>query len=459
MKMRLTVLLAFAAAFASAEDPGLETKAWQSAIDEAARGGGGVVTIPPGQHVTGQLYLRNNVELRLDEGAVLEGAPGLHNYVVHYLPFSEGTWSAVVVGIGVTNVAITGKGMIFGNGKSFPKVRAVGGCDEGFRPRGVFFADSEQIRLEDFRLYDAACWGIVLKRCSGVTARRVQVNSVANVNNDGFDVEAKNVLIEDCDVESGDDGYCIKSNDPGFTVENVVVRNCRVRTHCTALKLGTASHGTMRNVRFEGIVVRAPRRVYRDLAPMPTDLTRYYPVAGAPTYLCGPSIAAICVECVDGGVVEDVTFDDIDISGVCVPIHIRGGTRTGRECGIPASARRILRNVVVSNVRGRAEQPRPSMIMGVEGCRIDGVTLRNVLLECVGEGADANARPFLVPGAEAAGGYPDAGMFSQYHFPAYGLFVDHADNVKLENVRFTLRPGTTDARTAVHGAAQTPDSP
>lgn len=447
MKFKLVLMAVAAGTLAyGAED--LETGRWQAAIDAAAKRGGGRVCVPEGRHVVGQLYLKSNVELHLEDGASLEGAPGLHNYAVHKLPFSEGTWSAVVMGLNVTNVAITGKGEIFGNGKMFEPVKAYGVSQEGFRPRGVFFSNCRNIRLEDFTLRDAACWGIVLKCCDGMVARRVKVDSVANHNNDGFDIEAKNVLIEDCDVDAGDDAYCIKSNDPGFTVENVTVRNCMARSHCNGYKLGTASHGTMRNIRIERCRTAAPRRVYRDLAPMPDDLTQPHPVKGAPAYLCAGGIGAICVECVDGGVVENVRVDDVEVRGFSVPIFVRGGTRSGRTCGTPPNDKYVLRDVVISNVRGRAERAIASSVTGVKGCRPADIVLRDIELECVGEGA--NAKPFRVPGPEAAGKYPEGTMFSGYHLPCYGLFVDQADGVKVENVRFTLRAGTTDSRDPIH---------
>ena len=185
--------------------------------------------------------------------------------------------------------------------------------------------------------------------------------------------------------------------------------------------------------------------------PMPSDLTVNRPIMGVPAYLCGPAQAAICVECIDGGVVEDVCFDNITIGGASVPIHIRGGFRSGRACGTPPNDKKILRNVVISNVRGRAEQARPSTILGCNACRIQDVTLRNVDIECVGEGAKRNALPFSIPGEDVAGMYPDAFMFVDYHLPSYGLFVDHADEIKLENVSFTLRNGTDDNRPSVSG--------
>lgn len=191
---------------ASATAP-LETARWQAAIDAAHRRGGGVVSVPPGVHPVGQLDLLSNVTLHLEEGAVLEGAAGMENYRSVDLPYSEGAWSGVVVAIGQTNVAITGRGEINGRGERFSMdLRRVPRhvCPEGGRPRGIVFADCADIRLEDFTLRDAAGRGIVFKRCDGVVARRVRIDSHARRDNDGFDVEARNVLIEDCEIDSGD---------------------------------------------------------------------------------------------------------------------------------------------------------------------------------------------------------------------------------------------------------------
>ena len=113
----------------------------QERIDRASAAGGGRVVVPPGRHLVGQVDLRSNVELHLEKGAVLEGKVGLENYRVTTLPYSEGTWSAVVSAIGVTNVAVTGEGEVFGNGTAWPQPKDYGGNQEGLRPRGLFFAD------------------------------------------------------------------------------------------------------------------------------------------------------------------------------------------------------------------------------------------------------------------------------------------------------------------------------
>ena len=425
----------------------LETGKWQSAID-AASVVGGRVTVPAGVHKVGQLELKSNVELHLEEGAILDGSTDMADYRVRSLPYSEGTWSAVVSAFGATNVAVTGKGEIRGNGKAWPIMPEKWFNSEGRRPRGMVFADCRGVRLEGFTLRDAACWGIVLKCCDGVKVRGVKVDSHANDNNDGFDIEASNVVIEDCDVDSGDDAFCIKSNHPYFTVENILIRDCMARTHCNAYKIGTATHGTIRNVRFERCRAEAPRRDYRNrTAAGETGMRNFRP--GFPDYPAGVGISAIAVENVDGGVVEDISFDGVELSGFQVPVFVRSGLRKSRECGTPPSDKRILRRVSIANVKGSAASSVASSVSGVDGCRVSEVTLRNVDLICRGAGSEASKKAAEMPVPYLPEKYPEATMFKPSILPAYGLYVDRADGVVLDNVKFKLATGTEDVRPPV----------
>ena len=432
---------------AANEGPSLDTQCLLRQIDEAAANGGGVVVVPTGRHLVGQIDLRSNVELHLEKGAVLEGMVGLENYKVTTLPYSEGTWSAVVSAIGVTNVAITGEGEIFGNGTAWPQPEDYGGNQEGLRPRGVFFADCRDVRLSDFTLRDSACWGVVFKCCENVDVRRLRIDNHANANNDGIDIEARNVVIADCDIDAGDDAVCLKSNNPLFIVENVIVTNVTARSHCNALKLGTASHGTMRDILFVDCRTEAPRRDFVDRRfgrnrPWYVNECRAkaYPGVGADE----PSgMSAIVVENVDGGTVENVTFRRIVANGTCTPIFIRAGTRSGRPCGTPPSDKYVFRDVLLEDVVGESLSAVASSITGVDGCRVTDVTLRNVRIVCRGGGDTAAERTRPVP--EVAGKYPDAHMFGCI-LPAYGLYARHVDGLQLDNVSFPLAPGTSDRR-------------
>ena len=446
----MSTFLLLAVVFAvGAVSSAVETEKWQSAIDSVSAIGGGRVDVPAGRHLVGQLDLRSNVELHLKQGAVLEGAVGLGHYRVTELPYSEGSWSAVVSAIGVTNVAITGRGEIFGNGTAWPQPDDYGGNQEGLRPRGLFFADVKGLRLKEFTLRDSACWGIVLKCCEDVVIRGVSVDSHANSNNDGIDIEARNVVIADCDIDTGDDGICLKSNNPKFVVENVVVSNVTSRSHCNALKIGTATHGTVRNILFVDCRTESPRRDFIDCRKGRTR--KWYENEdarmgkfGYDWTKGGAAISALCVENVDGGTVEDVAFRRIRANGACVPIFVRAGTRTGRSCGTPPSDQYVFRRIRFENIVGEAHSFVASSVTGVKGCRISDVEFKDIEILCRGAG-EASECALLTPVPEVAGAYPDAHMFG-HMLPAYGLYVRHVDGVRLENVRFSLNDGSHDTR-------------
>ena len=433
----------------AARAPELETGKWQAAIDAASAAGGGKVTVGPGVHKVGQIELKNNVELHLEEGAVLEGSSDIADYRVVCLPYSEGTWSGVVAAFGATNIAVTGKGVIDGQGAKWPIMPERWFNSEGRRPRGMVFADCRGVRLEGFTLRDAACWGIVFKCCDGVAAANVKVDSHANDNNDGFDIEARNVVIENCDVDSGDDAFCIKSNHPHFTVENVTVRGCIARTHCNAYKIGTATHGTIRKVRFENCRAEAPRRDYRNRTPDGKQGSWRNFRPGFPGYPAGVGISAIAVENVDGGIVEDIVADGVELSGFQVPIFVRSGLRQSRECGTPPSGKRIFRRIAIANVKGSAASSVASSVSGVDGCRVRDVVLRNVDIVCRGAGKAASEQAVAMPVPDVSGKYPEATMFKPSILPAYGLYIDRADAVTLDNVKFSLAAGAEDVRPPV----------
>lgn len=414
--------------------PKVETEKWQAAIDAASAAGGGTVKIPKGRHVTGGLFLRDNVTLELEKGAVLEGVSDISAYTGLDLEFVEtlAPWSALIMATNAVNVAVVGEGRIFGNGSAFPRTWA--SVD---RPRGLIFYHCRNVRIEGVTIHDPASWTCYFKECDGVVARKVTIDSHANGNNDGFDIDSRNVLIEDCTVDGGDDGICLKSDNPSFTVENVTVRNCIVSSTCNALKIGTGSHGNFRNILFENVRTRLTSRFGRNAAGFDREkaLASYrkrYKGCSTPY----SSIAAIAIENVDGGILENVVFRDIEAEGARVPVFIRAGLRTGRKCGIPAGTGRVMRGILLENVRGTALSQIACSITGVDGLRLRDVTLRNVHLTFPGGVREADERA-AVP--DAAGDYPEANMFGEHRaLPAYAFYARHVDGLKLENVTTSL---------------------
>ena len=420
----------------------LETCRWQAEIDRVAVAGGGTVTVPAGRHVTGTLFLKSNVTLELAAGCVLEGSTNRVDYPDIHIEYAElrEPWQGLVVADGQTNVAVVGTGEIFGNGKAFGHGVRLG------RPQGLLFHKCRGVRVEGVRLRDLARWTCYLKECDGCVFRKVTVDSHANANNDGIDIDSRNVLVEDCDFDSDDDGIVFKSDNADFIVENVTVRNCRVKSTCSAIKLGTGSHGGFRNILIENIEAGASPREWCDAegrGVISGYRVRCWPGSGwTPSLLSG-----IALECVDGGVMENVTVRNVTVARAATPIFIRGGLRRGRKWGdssepvdlkLPFGRHCRVRNILIENVKTLATSFTASSITGVPGLRLTDITLRNVDIEVPGAGEAGRVElGKAVP--ECVDGYPESNMFDARMLPAYGFYIRHADGVTFDNVNVRVK--------------------
>lgn len=392
------------------------TNDFQAAIDAVAATGGGTVRVPPGDYVTGGVWLKSHVTLELSEGARLVSNGDLATYANR---------RAMVYAENAEDVALVGRGEVCGSGEKFP---ARDNATD--RPFDVLFRTCRDFRIEGVRLTDSAAWTCSLRDCVRGVVRGVKIFSHANLNNDGLDIEASDLLVEACDIDADDDALCFKSNSPQFVGRNVRVRNCRLASNCNAIKFGTTSYGAWRDVVIEDCEVR-PCAVSRWRAWHAKSIP-----GGVPDVPQG--LGGIVLEVVDGGVLEDVTVRGITMEGVQTPIVVRLAARHEPSAGRATR----LENVLIENVTGTCLSRIASSVTGVAGGkRPRGLTLRNVDLTMPGGATEAMAFRRCV--AEAARSYPENRMFGHI-LPAWGLYLRHADDVRLENV--TLRLAAADAR-------------
>ena len=394
----------------------------QGAVDRVSAAGGGTVHVERGDYPVAFLELKSGVTLDLAEGARLYAETNALIAGAKRDAHEHKQDNAMILSRGAKNVAIVGKGEIDGLGGTFrPTSNNLPG-----RWKLVVLQDTEGIRIEGVTLRDSASWTCYFQRCRGIVVRGVKVDGHANYNNDGFDIEASDVLIEDCDIDCEDDAICGKVHDASFVSENVEVRNCRLASNCNFIKLGTASYGTFRNWRVHDCVLERCRA-----APLEELQWFRRGVWGVTDRVSG--IAGICLEAVDGGRIEDVEVRDIEMrSGVQTPIFMRVGARHGE------GGEWNFRNVTIERVKGRSCSWIASSITGVPGRRIGGgIVLRDIDLVLKGgiSGVDWNA---TVPEKEKS--YPENRCFGT-PLPAYGFYLRHADGVKFENVRLSCVGG------------------
>ena len=392
------------------------TNDFQSAIDAVAAAGGGTVRVPAGEYVTGGVQLKSGVTLELAEGARLVSNGDLKTYTHQ---------RAMVYAENATNIALVGKGTVCGSGEKF-----LARDNAPNRPFNVLFRNCRDFRIEDVRLEASAAWTCSLRACERGVVRGIRIFSHANLNNDGLDIEASDLLVEDCDIDADDDALVFKSGDPRRVCRNVTVRNCRLASNCNAIKFGTESYGTWRDVAISNCTIRACgesrwRSWHEKKIP-----------GGVPNVPHG--LAGLAFEVVDGGVLENVAVRDITMEGMQTPIVVRLGARHEP----PSDRATRLENILIENVTGTCVGRIALSVTGVlGGRRPNGITLRNVDLTMPGGATEAmNFRRRV---AEAARGYPENRMFGHI-LPAWGLYLRHVDDVRLENV--TLRLASDDAR-------------
>ena len=396
-----------------------DTGSIQKAIDQCAATGGGVVRVPSGTYLCGTIVLKSGIDLYLDHGAVIKGSTDVTNKAIY-------PKRGLIMATEQHDVRILGPGTIDGQSDT-PEFNSQGLTNsDGKRPYLVIFDKCKDVTVRDVHLVNAAFWTLRFYRCDGVLADGITIDSRHFFNNDGIDIDSRNVRVSNCNIASLDDAICMKSDDPEFMPENIVITNCVVSSTCNPIKFGTASKAGFRNVTISNCVIRKP---VWDGPWDWTDSTKYYRgiPSGTKTGLDG-----IAIECVDGGCVEHIIVDNIAMEGIITPIFLCVNKRKGIG---------TMRDIRISNITATANGVIPCMITGISESRIQDVVLRDITVEYEG-GEQAMTTP--LPEAETS--YPENRMYGLYN-PACGLFIRHARNILVEN--FQIRTRRPDARPAV----------
>ncbi len=257
----------------------------QNAIEACSQAGGGTVVVPAGLFITGTLWLRNNVELHLSNGATLRGSPNLDDYnrddaFPQNLHSEQEKWngSHLILAVEVQNVAITGPGCIDGNCEAFyqvtvPPRKPSFTWSYGHRvaPQDpirlrlgqmIMFSECRDIRMRDLELRNSSCWACLFHGCEDVFVSGLKIrNPIDGGTTDGIDIDCcRNVIVRDCNISTGDDcitlrgSFRVLKNKRGIC-ENVAISNCVLDTSVCAFRLGVGE-GCIRNVAISNIVIR-----------------------------------------------------------------------------------------------------------------------------------------------------------------------------------------------------------
>ncbi|MDE5733843.1 MAG: glycoside hydrolase family 88 protein [Duncaniella sp.] len=282
----------------------LYTELINKTIDLCSKEGGGRVVIPKGEWLTGPITLKDNVNLHLMEGATL-----LFVYDPSQYPLVQTRWEGMdcynyqpmIYANGATNIALTGKGTVDGqadnstwwgwsakrghdytgtdpittqkvgvpllqewNSNGVPVEKRRMGDGYGLRPQLVNFMSCKNVLIEDVTLLRSPFWVIHPVFCENLTVRGVHIQN-DGPNGDGCDPEScKDVLIERCYFDTGDDCIAIKSGrnrdgrEAARPTENIIVRDCQMKNGHGGVVVGSEISGGFKNLFAENCVMDSP---------------------------------------------------------------------------------------------------------------------------------------------------------------------------------------------------------
>ena len=279
-------------------------EAINQAITACSLAGGGTVVVPKGTFFTGPITLKSNVNLHVSEGATLKFSTDQSLYFPGVITRWEGIdcYNArpLIYAYGETNIAITGKGTIDGQGSkeawwpmcgaprygwkegmvaqrnggrerllmygetNTPIYKRIMTPEDGMRPQLINLYSCNTVLIEDVTLLNSPFWVIHPLFCESLIVRGVNIFN-RGPNGDGCDPEScKNVLIENCVFDTGDDCIAIKSgrNNDGrkwnIPSENIIVRGCKMKNGHGGVVIGSEISGGYRNLFVENCEMDSP---------------------------------------------------------------------------------------------------------------------------------------------------------------------------------------------------------
>jgi polygalacturonase len=419
----------------------LDSPAINRTIQAASEAGGGTVFVPAGTYLCGSIHLTSNIHLYLDAGAVILGAPQAMNAYDPTEAWRDQAYqdgghtyfhNSLIWGENLTNVSITGPGMINGGGlvrsdglldrmcgfSSWSPTNRAPQIETNLPParlgnKAIALKLCRNVLLRDITILHGGHFAVLVTGCDNLTVDNVTMDT----DRDGIDIDCcRNTVVSNCKINSPrDDGLCPKSTfalGRNVITENLTIVNCQV----SGFQEGTLLDGTMKPGRGTGRI---------KFGTEANGGFRNVTIANCTFRDCH----GLALEEVDGGIMENISINNITMMDVIAcPIYLTTGDRN-RGPDVTAPGR--MRNIFISNIIATGVDSRSGIqITGTPGQPIEGVRIENIRLDCKGGGTKAQAER-MPP--ELGTGYPEPGKIGV--MPAYGVFARHARDLELANIR------------------------
>lgn len=393
----------------------LDACAIQAAIEACAERGGGTVYLPAGRYLTGSLFLRDNITLHLDAGAMILGSERPEDYPVIHSRWEgrhQDTHAPLIGGDHLRNISVTGRGTIDGRGAVWWKAKKEKTLAHP-RPRLLSFSDCSNVLIEGITAINSPSWTINPVHCENVNIRGITViNPADSPNTDGINPDScRLVRISDCYVSVGDDCITIKSGtehehpDRYAPCRDITITNCTLERGHGGVVIGSEMSGGVKNVVISNCVFIGTDRGIR----IKSRRGR-------------------------GGTIEDIRVSNLIMDGVLCPftmnlyyhIGVRGDLNVSDknprsvDDGTPR-----LRRIHLSHITAREVKHAAGFLYGLAEMPLEDISLTDISISI---------------SKEADSGYPEMADDIPSMSRA-GFFIRNARRLRLEHVEVTGQVG------------------
>lgn len=273
------------------------------------------------------IRLHGGITLHLEKGATLLGIRDETAYpILREKPFGEkpGVIRALLHAESANDITLEGDGLIDGG---FPEALGlIEAAATFFRPELLYFRDCRNVTIRNLTIRNSGFWCLHLMHCTRVRMRGLTIrNPLDRINTDGIDPDGcQHVDIVGCDIETGDDCIVLKSTE-GRPCEHITIRDCILRTNHGALKIGTEAMGPIRHVKANNCTipsVGARKTSAVGIALYMKDGSSYEHMHFNGIRMEQMDSLAIMIDnrpryyqTDQPGMIRDITFEDIIISG------------------------------------------------------------------------------------------------------------------------------------------------
>jgi polygalacturonase len=401
----------------------LDTGSLQSAIDQCSASGGGTVLVAGGHYVTGTLYLKSDVSLRIEAGAAILGSTRIADYATNTdrtmyrgEPYMD---RCLIFAQDARNISIEGYGAIDGQGKSFPER----GDRQRNRPKLIRLLGGTRIRLRDITLRNPASWTTEWRYCSDVAVDGITVSSRANSNGDGLDFDGcNNVRVANSTFDTSDDSICLQTSLVDKPCRDIVITGCHFSSRWAGIRIGLLSRGDFENV----LVTSCTFRDHND--------------SGLKIQMC------------EGAEMKDMVFSHLVMKNVPRPVFLTFCQQRAWVDAPPELApMKRVSNLQFSHITVDSDTGKKGaafIVSGMPGHPVEHLIFSDIQATFPGGGTPEEATNVLAEFTpeNLNSRWPEYGAL-RGTVPARGFYARHVKGLVLRNLSFSTK--TTDARPPV----------